>query len=370
MPAPPPTRLLIVLPSWVGDAVMATPALRHIRTRVPGAFIGALCRPGLDTLLGGTDLIDEFHIQQPAGVMTPKHAAAKVRARKYDAALLLTNSFSTALTTRLAFIPRRTGYDRDGRGFLLTQRITPPRNPDGSWRLTSAVDYYFHAAQHLLGEPPTPFNTDALTDPARAPLILPADARLELACTDDDHARANATLASAGVDPAESFVLLNPGGNNPAKRWPEDRFAALADHLQANHKLRALINGSPAETDLCRSIAQQASSDAIALPDHDHSLQGVKSLCARARIMITNDTGPRHIAAAMGTPVVSLFGPTDARWTTIPFDREAIVLADPTLPPDQSANDHPERCAIDHITLGRVIDAAKSLLGSSAIEES
>ncbi len=359
-----PTRILIVLPSWVGDAVMATPALRHIRARLPGAFIGALARPGLDTLLAGSDFIDEFHTQRPSGVMTPKHAAAKVRGRKYDAALLLTNSFSTALTTRLAFIPRRTGYDRDGRGFLLTHRITPPRNPDGSWRLTPAVDYYFHAAQHFLVEPPTPFSTEPLTDPARAPLILPENAKLELACTDADHARADATLSSAGVDPDQPFALLNPGGNNPAKRWPADRFAALADHLSKTRKLRALINGSPAEADLCRSIAEQATTNAVALPDHDHSLQGVKSLCARATIMITNDTGPRHIAAALGTPVVSLFGPTDARWTTIPFDREAIVLADPTLPPDQSANDHPDRCAVNNITLARVIDAAESLLNS------
>ncbi len=357
-----PTRVLIVLPSWVGDAVMATPALRHIRDALPGAFIGALCRPGLDTILNGANLIDEFHTQQPSGVMTPKHAAAKVRGRKYDAALLLTNSFSTALTTRLAFVPRRTGYDRDGRGFLLTQRITPPRNPDGSWRLTPAVDYYYHAAQHFLREDPSPFNPEPLTDPARAPLILPAVAALELACTDNDHARASATLASAGVEPDEPFVLLNPGGNNPAKRWPPDRFAALADHLHRAHGLRALVNGAPAEADLCRAIADQSASGAVALPDHDHTIGGLKSLCARARLMITNDTGPRHIAAALGTPVVSLFGPTDARWTTIPFDREAIVLADPSLPPDQSANDHPDRCAVDLITLDRVIDAAESLL--------
>ncbi|GJM19940.1 MAG: ADP-heptose--LPS heptosyltransferase [Phycisphaeraceae bacterium] len=359
-----PTRILVVLPSWVGDAVMATPALRLLRDRLPGAFIGALCRPGLDALLAGTNLIDEFHTQQPAGVMTPKHAAAKVRGRKYDAALLLTNSFSTALTARLAFIPRRVGYDRDGRGVLLTERLRPPKNPDGSWTITPAVNYYEHAAQAFLGDDPPPLSTAPLTRADRAPLILPDNAKLELACTEGDRARANATLASATVAPDQPFAILNPGGNNPAKRWPPERFSALADHLWQTHHLSALINGAPAEADLCRSIAAGASCDPapVVLSDHDHSLAGLKALCERARLMVTNDTGPRHIAAAFGVPLVSLFGPTDARWTTIPCAREAVVLADPTLDPSESANDHPDRCAIEHITPERVQAAVEDVL--------
>ena len=115
MPAK-PHRLLVVCPSWVGDAVMATPALRRVRAGMPGAFIGGLVRPGIDELLAGSDVFDEVHVERAAGVMGPKRAAAKVRPRRYDAALLLTNSFSTALITRLAGIPRRIGYARDSRG--------------------------------------------------------------------------------------------------------------------------------------------------------------------------------------------------------------------------------------------------------------
>lgn len=108
---------------------------------------------------------------------------------------------------------------------------------------------------------------------------------------------------------------------------------------------------------------------ALSLPDLGITLGALKALCQRAKLMVTNDTGPRHIAGATGTPLVTLFGPTDPRWTTIPVrshaddsPRETILVADPTLPPDQSANDHPDRCRVDHITPAQVAAAADEQL--------
>ena len=160
-PMPRPHRLLVVLPSWVGDAVMATPSLRLLRAMLPGAFIGALVRPGLDELLAGLETIDELHVERSVGVMGPKRVAGAVRPRRYDAALLLTNSFSSALIARLAGVPTRIGYDRDGRGFLLTGRLTPVKRRDlepfsrspsdpGGWAPVPACVYYWHAASALL----------------------------------------------------------------------------------------------------------------------------------------------------------------------------------------------------------------------------
>ena len=126
-------RLLVVCPSWLGDTVMATPALALLRRSLPGIYLGGLMRPGLDELLAGSPFLDEVHVVRASGVMGPKHAAAKVRPRRYDAAVLLTNSFSTALTARLAGIPRRIGYDRDLRGILLTHKLRAPVRADGSW---------------------------------------------------------------------------------------------------------------------------------------------------------------------------------------------------------------------------------------------
>jgi len=361
-----PLRLLLVLPSWVGDIAMATPTMRRIRDALPGAFIGAMLRPGMDQLLRGTDLVDELHVYQPHGMMATKKAAAKVRPRKYDTALLFTNSFSTALITRIAFIPRRIGYDRDTRGLLLSDRIDPPKESK-AFKLTPAVDYYWNLASRLLAEPEVDWSLHAPTSCTELPLALPSGARLELPITDADRARAVEILESAKID--SPYAVLNPGGNNPAKRWPAERFAALADHLAGAHNLRVLINGSPAEAGLIESIRASAQSRPVSLPALGNTLGALKPILAGARIMVTNDTGPRHLAAAFSCPLVTLFGPTDPRWTTIPVARfpdgsstETILVSDPALPPKESANDHPERCAIEHITQQRVHEAVEKLL--------
>lgn len=364
-----PLRLLVVLPSWVGDIVMATPTIRRIRDAYPGIFIGGLCRPGMDQLLSGNTLFDELHVFQPHGMMASKKAANKVRPRRYDTAILLTNSFSTALITRLAFIPRRIGYNRDTRGMLLTDPIAPPRNPDKSWKLTPAVDYYWNIASRLLDEDPIDWSIHTPTNCIEVPLALPKGVTMELGYNEQDESKADEVLRAANIDDSTRYAILNPGGNNPAKRWPIERFAQLADHLHKAHGLRVLINGSPAESELCDQIIAHAKTTPISLPKLGNTLGALKRLIDRATIMITNDTGPRHIAAAFATPLVSLFGPTDPRWTTIPVAQlpngspaETIIVADPTLPASESANDHPQRCAIDNIAYTRVQDATDSIL--------
>ncbi len=366
-PAPEPTRILVVLPTWVGDTVMATPALRLLRDRLPGAFLGALARPGVDHILEGSDLFDEIHHAPPSGIMAPKVAAQRVRTRRYASAILLTNSFSTALSTRLANIPRRLGYDRDGRAMLLTERLTPPRRRDTSpyrasrtdpsaWAPIPACEYYARLVRaHLRDERARERSLELAVAPAQA------DAGAAL-------------LERAGLAPQEPFAVLNPGGNNPAKRWPAERFAHVAAHLIQRHNLRVLINGSPAEADLADELVahlQRANPDMagrpVALPRLGGSLGSLKELLRRAAILVTNDTGPRHIAVAFATPVVTLFGPTDHRWTTLtPWlpkgGAERLLLADPALPEAEVANDHPDRCRIENISLEAVLAACDELL--------
>jgi heptosyltransferase-2 len=350
---------------------MATPTLRALRRALPGALIGGLIRPSLEGLLDGTDWLDEVHIDRAAGMMGPKRVAAKVRVMRYDAAVLLTNSFSTALTARLAGIPRRFGYDRDARGLLLTDRLTPPRRRDvapykrsrtapNDWAPIPACEYYFELARRFL---------DSL-DLDAGPM-----GTMELQSRDREGAPPIALPHGRGS------VVLCPGGNDPAKRWPAERFAALAEWLIAQRGMTVVISGAPAEAELTARITALVPAPhrahAIDLPAHLASaaktqdprpqtllppLSLLKAIIARCTLMVTNDTGPRHIAAALGVPVVTLFGPTDYRWTKIPFDRERIVLADPTLPEEEVANDHPERCAIERIELARVVEAAESLL--------
>lgn len=349
---PKPLRLLIVLPNWVGDAVMATPTLREIRSAFPGIFIGGLVRPGIDQILDGAALVDEFHVEHPTGVLGPKFVAARLRPRRYDTALLLTNSFSTALITRIAGIPRRIGYNRDGRGLLLTDMVDAPRRPDGRYAPVPAVDYYLRLArQMLLGE--------------RARTGTPL---MELGVTPAQATEAAAILEKAGAGD-QPVAILNPGGNKVQKRWPAERYAWLARELRDRRGMRVLVNGSPGEREIVETIVAGAGEGVIGLHTLGMSLGSLKGVVKRASVMITNDTGPRHIAAAMGVPLVSLFGPTDPKWTTIPHHPhgpEIELVADPTLPPDQVSDDHPERCRIERIEQATVWAAVEQVLAAAA----
>lgn len=374
-----PLRLLVVLPSWVGDVVMATPALRLLRSHLTGSLIGGLMRPGLDELLAGSDLIDQYHVDRARGVMGPKLVAAKLRPQRYESALLLTNSFSTALITRLAFIPERIGYDRDGRGLLLTRTIRPRMRPAAAappsgakpgvlsgllssrrFAPVSAVDYYLCAARVLLSAA-----VDA--DACESPLPGEPSPRLELGVSPEQEEQAARVLNEAGVDASARYAVLNPGANNPAKRWPAERFIELGRVLARDRGLRVLVSGSPNERELVESIADgiDTGPPARALTRFGLTLGALKGIVRGASLMVTNDTGPRHIAAAFGVPTVALFGPTDPRWTTLPGSdkRYRTVVADPSLPPDEVADDHPERCRIDRIGLETVVEAVREVTG-------
>jgi heptosyltransferase-2 len=345
-------RLLVVMPSWVGDAVMATPTLGLIRQTFPGIFVGGLVRPGIDQLLAGTRFFDEVHTAHATGVLGPKFVAAKIRPRRYDTALLLTNSFSTALITRIAGIPRRIGYDRDARGLLLTDKLTPRKRPDGRWAPIAAVEYYRELAARFL------------TGPGNAG-VLP----MELATTQEEEREADGILRHAGVAPGTAMAILNPGGNNVSKRWPARRFAQVAEHLTGKHAMTVLVNGSPGEKELVEHVATLSAAPVVRLSHLGISLGSLKAVVKRCRVMLTNDTGPRHLAAAFGVPLVTLFGPTDHRWTTIPTRRgapEEILLADPTLPESEVADDHPKRCRVDRILLESVIGAVDKVLSAAS----
>jgi heptosyltransferase II len=362
-------RLLLVLPSWVGDATMATPVLRRLRAALPGSFLGAICRPGIDELIAGHPSIDEFHVGRAAGVMGYKLLANKVRPRKYDAALLFTNSFSTALAVRLAGVPSRIGYDRDARGLLLTRRIPPPKlgvAGVGGFAIISAVDYYWRLADAFLDVPSPPL-AEVLERTRKGELSLPNGERMELSVTVAERARADAILAQAAIQPTDRLVILNPGANDEAKRWPPERFAKIADWLVDTYHVAVAINGSPNERELCRAIAGQCTiASPPVLADLGITLGALKAIIQRAALLVTNDTGPRHIAAAVGTNVVTLLGPTDYRWALIPTwqgKRELRILADPTLPDTEEANHHPDRCAMTKIDVARVQAACDELLG-------
>lgn len=366
------------LPSWLGDCVMATPTLRLLRVGLPRSVLVAVGRLGMDELLSGLeDVLDDVVAADARTALGPARIASRLTPLRMDACALLPNSFSSAMTARLARIPVRVGYDRDGRGLLLSEPLEAPRRapPARGWAPIPAVDYYLAVGVRLLeAVARLGFATD---EPAWRARAAATDAtRLELGVSDAQEAAALGILTKAGIAEGERFALLNPGGNNPAKRWPVERFAAVAHHLIERHGLRVAINGSPPEAELVGLIRQ-----AIVLNHPEdgerlaclHELGGtigsLKGIVRRAAVMLTNDTGPRHMALAFGTPVVTLFGPTDPRWTTPPARNaagEVVLQAASDLPAGELAEDHAERCAIAGIPLARVVEAVDRLLEGRA----
>ena len=359
-------RVLVVLPTWLGDSVMATPALRLVRRTLGNSIVVGLCRAGIDELLAGTEFFDDLVVAEGRSVLSPAKTAARLRHYHFDAAVLLPNSFSSAMTVRLAGIPRRVGYDRDGRGALLTDHLQAPRRaaPRSGWAPISAVEYYLAAARA------------GLRAVGREP--VEGVVRLELGLSDGQRRETRELLVRAGVHEggARRLALLNPGGNNPDKRWPAERFAAVAHHLIHDHGMTVAINGSPGEATLAHLIRDalvlnnpDEGDRLLCLPELGGTIGTLKGLVEACAIMVTNDTGPRHIAAAFDRPCVSLFGPTDPRWTTLPMRedgslREVVMVADPTLPEEEVADDHPQRCRVDRITTVAVNGAVDRVMGN------
>ncbi len=334
-------RLLVVLPSWVGDVVMATPMLRALRRSLPGAHLAGLMRRGVEPVLDPCNFLDE-RIVLPSRKVFP--GARRLRGGRFDAALILPNSFRSAAMVRLARIPQRIGYARDGRGRLLTHTRQPLRDGD-RYTPISTIDYYLDLAQRV--------GVDA------------ADRTMHLDVHPDDPAQADELIRRAAPDDSGGgpLVMLNPGGSyGAAKLWPAARFAAVADALIDAHGARVLVNGAPAERAILDAVHDAARHPLVDLPARGMNLRLLKAVVQRCDLMITNDTGPRHFAAALGTPVVTIFGPTDPRWAEVDFPAERQLRVDVFCGPCQL-----KTCPLDHrcmtrVTVDRVTDAARELL--------
>jgi heptosyltransferase-2 len=333
----------VIAPSWVGDACMATPAFRALRAARPGATIELTCRPGLDRLLGASPWFDRIHVDAMRGLAGPFRAGSRLRGRRPDEVVLFPNSFRTALAAFVSGAPKRVGFRRDLRGLLLTAGVPMPDRSVPHPTLAS----YCELLERGLGIPVADRRPELFLDPAA------------------DRAAAERLLA----DVPRPFALLVPGGNRDDKRWPVDRFAALARAL-ADRGLASVATGSPGERPLLARLVAESPVPIHDLSRHSFDLGVLKGVVAAASICISNDTGPRHLAAAFAVPTVALFGPTDHRWTLLPGAPERLLLAEPFLPGDRMADRHAKACRIERIALGDVLDAVDRLLaGRSPIAD-
>jgi heptosyltransferase-2 len=332
-----PKKLLVVMPAWVGDTVMAMPSIGALRRRFADAHIATLVRPHLKPLLDACPLIDRmisWRKPRPGSTTRSRRAnlalASRLRNEGFDTAVLLPNSLRSAVLLRIAGVPRRVGYRRDARGPLLTDRLEPLR-ADGKFAPISAVDYYLKLVEHL------------------GAAIDEKTPKLWTHPVDDVRAR-KICDAAEGEGP---LVLLNPGAatKGSAKLWPATRFAELADALDQKYRARILLNGGPAEAPILESVQRASKVSCVNLLTAGGSLRLLKSVLAQCDLAVSNDTGGRHIAAAMGTGVVSLFGPTDPAWAALVGVREQVICS--------------ETGQMDQIGLHKVMQSADKYLRSS-----
>lgn len=293
-------KVVIFCPNMIGDTVMATPAFRALRHGLPGATIVGVIKPQVAPTLDGAPWFDRWIDYDPRArdpAARTWAVAGRLRAERADLALLFPNSFRSVLLALLAGIPRRIGYDRGGRGLLLTDRLEYPRSRDGRRLPTPIVESYLALARRM---------------------GCPGDSlRPELFTTVADEAAADRAWESLGLRRDEPVVCLNTGGAyGPAKSWPVGHFAALARRIADEAGRAVLIVCGPSERAAAQAIATAADHPRVlSLAGFDLSIGLTKACVRRSTLLVTTDSGQRHFAAAFGVPVVTLFGPTHIAWT-------------------------------------------------------
>ncbi|HSU68791.1 MAG TPA: lipopolysaccharide heptosyltransferase II [Tepidisphaeraceae bacterium] len=352
-----PNKILVVQPSWVGDAVMATPTLRAIRELYPSAHIAYLMRRYVKPLYGGMPWADQI-ITYRTGKTKAKAGkglldlAVRLHAAKFDLAILLPNSFKAALVCKMANVKRVVGYERDGRGFLLTDKLLHVKDR-GKFVPVPIIKTYMGIA-HYLG--------------ARS-----RDLKMQLFVTEPEAREGREVLTACGLSPEihrpaaagePPLIVLNPGAQyGAAKCWKAEYFAELADKFIDEMNATILLSGAPRERQILDSIKQSMRHAPIDLSNKGMTLGSLKEVVRRCDLMVTNDTGPRHIAAALDVPVVTVFGPTHPEWTEIYFDKERKVAVKVFCGPCQK-----KVCPLDHrcmtrVTPGMVYETSMELLG-------
>jgi heptosyltransferase-2 len=306
-------RILIRSVNWIGDAVLTLPAIKSIRQRFSGAYIALLARPWVAELFRNNPDIDETIIYEDRHRSAPGRyrLARTLKSYRFDSAILLQNAFDAALIAWMAGIPERSGYARDMRGRLLTNAIPPPVQNEHQ------VFYYLNLLNQI------GIDTD--------------EAHPFLPLTPVEKAWAKKRLARHPGDPV--IVGINPGATyGSAKRWPAGRFAEVANRVIDELGGRVVIFGSPAEveiaSDIANSLAQIRGADPASLKGEESpvtimagktGLRDLAALISECDALITNDSGPMHIAAALFVPVVAIFGSTDSR-ATGPFGKGHRIL--------------------------------------------
>jgi heptosyltransferase-2 len=328
-------RILVRGPNWLGDAVMCEPALRGLRRLFPDAQIALLVKPAVADLFAGhsalTRVLTYDTKGRHAGLSGKWALAGQLRRQGFDLAILFQNAFEAAFLTFLAGVPRRYGYATDGRSLLLSDPVAAPDRR----ALVHQVRYYWDLLKPLglKGDPSAP----------------------ELVVFPEEEQAMAERFSQGGLTTTDVVVGINPGSTyGGAKRWLPERFAEATERLcrtireSREQQVSVVIFGAKGEERLGREIAARLSSRSLVLSGAT-TIRELMAAVKRCAMLLTNDTGPMHIASAFQVPVVAIFGPTDWR-TTSPFGSGHAIVRQPV----DCAPCLLRECPIDHRCMTRV----------------
>src|SRR5829696_821977 len=313
-------RLIVRAPNWLGDAVMALPALAAIRHHFHDRTVILVATPSIAPLFA------EVTAAAPDEIVAidREREAGQLRAARADAMLLLTNSFGSAWVARRSGIRERWGYRAAGRRLLLTRAAPRPKGT------VHQTEYYLALVRGL--------GIEAAA--ATGPLLRPSPAA---------RAQADAVLARAGVDPSASIVVFAPGAAyGHAKRWPPERVAQVIAGL-AREGVTPVLVGAREDRETGRAIESTLppGTGVVDLIGRT-SLRELVGITARCAAFVSNDSGAMHVAAAVGAPLTAIFGPTDER-ATAPGGSADVILRDVFCRPCML-----RECPIDHRCMKRI----------------
>ncbi|HVN08378.1 MAG TPA: lipopolysaccharide heptosyltransferase II [Patescibacteria group bacterium] len=343
-------KLLVRATNWVGDAILCIPALAAIRARRPEAEICVLARPWVADLYRDQGLVDRLiafdHRGRHRGPFGLERLARELRAERFESAVLFQNAFEAAWIAWRTGIPERIGYARDGRGPLLTRAIPVP----------TAGEIPAHESNYYLELLRRAGWIDAL------PEVGPIQVRVNEASL----ARAEKFLCDAGCPRGGVRVAFGAGAAyGTAKCWPANRYAELARLLVAEYGARVLLFGAASEAAVAAEVEQGAGQGVINLIGRS-AIGDLPALLARCGLFVGNDSGAMHVAAAVGVPVVAVFGPTDPEGTKPLTPQLSLVQRKVACSPCFLRH-----CPIDHrcmkfVELKMVLDAVRGRLAESA----
>lgn len=299
-----PRNILVRMPNWLGDLVMATPILTDLRHHWPEAKITAMCQGALGVVIQEDPHIDEvLSFKRPKGWLnrqSQQEILNPLRQGEYDLGVLLTNSFSSAWWFWRGHVQNSLGYATHWRSKLLDHPVSFPETRD---------------TQHLV------ITYKMLLDPVGIPVSQTAP---QLYLTPQEQQAARELLATHGIQPTDLLVGINPGAAyGSAKCWLPDRFKTLSQKLLEHSNLKIVYFGDKAGAPLVEDICKGFDDRVINLAGKTN-LRQLMALIQACHLFLTNDSGPMHVASALGVPLIALFGST-SDVATSPYNGGKVI---------------------------------------------